>query len=133
MITKKSVFQPGHSYPLGATMMEGGVNFSVYSKNATSIDLLLFNDVNDATAQTIRFDPQVNKTYDYWHMFVEGLKSGQVYGFRVNGPLDPDKGLRFDGNKILLDPYGRCVVFPTGYSRRAACLPGDNAASAMKK
>ncbi len=73
-----------------------------------------------------------NRTYHYWHVFVPGLRQGQLYGYRVDGPWDPASGLRFDPGKVLLDPYGRGVAVPAGYSRDAARLPGDNASAAMK-
>jgi glycogen operon protein len=60
------------------------------------------------------------------------LKAGQIYGFRVHGPFDPSKGCRFDSGKVLLDPYGRAVVVPSGYNRTAAHEKGDNAGTAMK-
>ena len=65
-------------------------------------------------------------------MFVPDLKPGQVYGYRAHGPFAPERGLRFDGEKVLLDPYGLAVAIPAGYDRRAASRPGDNAAVAMK-
>jgi glycogen operon protein len=119
--------------PLGTSIRPGGVNFSVFSKHATGIDLLLFDD-GDATtpARMIQFDPRADRTYHYWHKFVPGLGAGQVYGFRVHGPFDPERGLRFDGEKVLLDPYGLAVAVPAGYDRGAASRPGDNAAAAMK-
>jgi len=112
---------------------EGGVNFSVFSKNAEAVSILLFDSVDDARpAEIIPLDPRVNRTYYYWHAFVSGLKPGQIYGFRVDGPFDPDNGLRFDPKKVLLDPYARRVLVPNGYSRLAARMPGDNTAWAMK-
>jgi len=123
----------GASAPLGATPSHGGVNFSVYSRHATGIELLLFDGFNDARpARTIRVDPASNRTYHYWHVFVPGIGPGQIYGYRVDGPSDHEHGLRFDGAKVLLDPYGRGVVVPDGYRRAAAAEPGDNAATAMK-
>jgi glycogen operon protein len=123
----------GDSAPLGATVTAGGVNFSVFSKRATSIDLLLFDDVEDARpARVIAVSPIANRTYHYWHVFVPAVKAGQIYGFRVHGPSDSSKGTRFDADKVLLDPYGRGVVVPTGYNRAAAHEKGDNAATAMK-
>ena len=78
-------------------------------------------------------DPAANRTYHYWHAFVPGLKPGQLYGYRASGPFDPAAGLRFDPTKVLLDPYGRGVVVPPGYTRDAAKPgTGDNAAVAMK-
>jgi len=123
----------GKSFPLGATMYPGGVNFSLYSKNSMALELLLFDDVDDSEpARVIKLDPQLNRTFHYWHVFVTGLKPGQMYGYRAYGPFDPKRGHRFDAQKVLLDPYGRGVAIPTNYSREAASSPGDNAVFAMK-
>jgi isoamylase len=123
----------GSSSPLGATPYRDGVNFSVFSKHATGIELLLFDRADDArAARTIRIDPVTNHTYHYWHVFVAGLSAGQIYGYRAAGPADPANGMRFDPNKVLLDPYGRGLVVPDGYSHSAASAAGDNTAMAMK-
>lgn len=124
---------PSRSAPLGASVVEGGVNFSLFSRTATKVELLLFDREDDATpAQVIPIDPVTNRTYHYWHQFVPGLKSGQLYAYRVAGPMDPSRGLRFDQEKVLLDPYGKSVVIPSTYDRAAAGMPGDNTATAMK-
>ena len=73
-----------------------------------------------------------NRTYHYWHVFVPGVSVGQIYGYRVRGPFQPERGLRFDPDKVLIDPYGRCIARPSFYSRAAAIKPGDNSAYAMK-
>ena len=123
----------GASAPLGATVAAGGVNFSVFAKRATHVDLLLFEHVDDGKPErVVSLDQQSNRTYHYWHAFVPGLKAGQIYGFRVHGPFDPSQGLRYDSGKVLLDPYGRGVVVPSAYNRAAASEKGDNAATAMK-
>jgi glycogen operon protein len=125
--------QPGKSYPLGATVHRDGVGFSVYSKNSTAIELLLFDRVDDpAPARTISLDPRLNRTFHYWHVFVPGLKAGQLYGYCADGPYVPEQGHRFDASKVLLDPYGRAVAMPTGYDRIAASRPGEITATAMK-
>jgi glycogen operon protein len=129
----RCVVKKGTSAPLGASVHPGGVNFSVFSKNATSVELLLFDDESSAEPATvIPLDPQRNRTYHYWHVFVPSLKPGQVYGYRAHGPFAPQRGLRFDGEKVLLDPYGLAVAVPQAYNRDAARRPGDNAAGAMK-
>ena len=123
----------GCSYPLGATLIHGGANFSIFSRNATSIELLLFDRVDDSRpSRVIPIDPLTNRTYHYWYTFVPGVQAGQIYGFRAGGPFEPDRGLRFDPSKLLLDPYGRAIAVPKNYSREAACLAGDNTATAMK-
>jgi glycogen operon protein len=124
---------PGSCSPLGATPCRDGVNFSVFSKHATGVELLLFDRVDDAKAAcVIRMDPAAYRTYHYWHVFVPGLTAGQIYGYRVEGPWDPADGMRFDPAKLLLDPYGLAVAVPDRYSRDAAREAGDNCATAMK-
>lgn len=118
---------------MGATPVAAGVNFSIYSRAASKIELLLFNGVDDEfPARIIRMDPLENRTYHYWHAFVENARPGQIYGFRVYGSFDPVSGHRFDPLKILLDPYARAVVVPKNYSRDFAAMEGDNTATAMK-
>jgi isoamylase len=125
--------QAGKSYPLGATVLGDGVNFSVFSREASRVDLLLFDDpAATHPAQVIELDPRTHRTYHYWHVFIPGIRPGQVYGYRAIGPFDPARGLRFDPSKALLDPYGRAVVVPDGYSRRKASQFGENDAIAMK-
>jgi len=123
----------GRSFPLGATVVEGGVNFCVFSGKARAVDLLLFDDACDAEpARVIRLDVPTHRSYHYWHAFVPGVRAGQVYAYRAVGPVDPARGLRFDPAKVLLDPYGRAVVVPDGYDRLAASRSGDNTKAAMR-
>ncbi len=126
--------QPGRSYPLGATVYPGGVNFSVYSKSCDSVELLLFDAADDPRpADVIHLDRKRNhRTFHYWHVFVPGLGPGQIYGYRVDGPLDPSRGFRFDSSNVLLDPYGRSLVVPDGYCREKLTAGGDTTALAMK-
>lgn len=123
----------GLAHPLGAAIEDGGVNFSIYSKHAERVDLLFFDTVDQpAPSRTIQLDLFENRTYHYWHIFVPGIKAGQIYGYRVHGSYNPAIGLRYDPEKILLDPYARGVVVPDDYSRVAASTRGDNCATAMK-
>lgn len=122
----------GQSAPVGATVSCEGVNFSLYSRDATSVELLLFDRADALPFRVIRLDPSANRTYHYWHVFVPGLKAGQLYGYRVHGRFSPTEGMRFDPDKVLLDPYARGIVVPGNYSREAARAKGDNAATAMK-
>jgi glycogen operon protein len=123
----------GRSFPLGATLITGGANFSIFSRTATSIELLFFDGADDARpSRVIPIDPAANRTYHYWHVFVPSVEAGQIYGFRAHGPSAPDRGLRFNPSKLLLDPYGRAIVVPKNYNREAARREGDNAATAMK-
>jgi glycogen operon protein len=125
---------PGQSYPIGATVCADGVNFSLFSQHAEKIELLLFAAPNDAQpAQIITLTPEQNRTYHYWHVFVRGLKAGQVYAYRAYGPNQPEKGLRFDSSKVLLDPYAKAIVGYSIYDRSAAKEPGkDNCAQALR-
>ncbi|MFO1023350.1 MAG: glycogen debranching protein GlgX [Planctomycetales bacterium] len=123
----------GRASPIGATIIDGGVNFSIYSRTAVEMELLLFDHVDDPQpSRIVPLDPIRNRTYHYWHAFLKGVRSGQIYGYRAKGPYDPANGLRFDGEKVLLDPYARSVVIPRNYDRLAAGRPGDNTATAMK-
>jgi isoamylase len=123
----------GSSFPLGATICPGGVNFSVFSKSATGVELLLFDRTDDPKpARTVHLDPKENKTYHYWHAFVPDIQQGQIYAYRVEGGFEPERGLRFDRQKVLLDPYGKAVVIPKTYNRLLASQPGDTAETSMK-
>jgi glycogen operon protein len=125
--------RPGRTWPLGATVDGDGANFSVWARHATGVDLLLFDRPEDhRPSHVVRLDPVRNRTYHYWHARLDGVGPGQVYGYRVHGPFDPSRGFRFDGEKLLLDPYGRGVAVPSTYDRQAACRPGENAGTAMK-
>jgi isoamylase len=109
--------RPGASSPIGATLAADGVNVSVYAKRATSVELLLFDDPeHDTPTRVIPLDA-AHRTGPYWHAFVPGVGAGQAYAFRVDGPWVPERGLRFDRDRILVDPYGRGLVVPTGYRR----------------
>ncbi len=124
---------PGHPFPLGATLAPDGVNFSIFSRSASGVELLLFDREDDPQpSRVVRLDPVTNHTYHYWHTFVPGLRDGQIYAFRIEGPFEPAAGLRFDFSKLLLDPYGRRVVIPAGYNRKALCEEAADLANSMK-
>src|SRR5207244_458930 len=81
---------------LGARLSPAGVNFSGFSRDATRVDLLFFDRADDhRPARTIMLDPVANRTYHYWHVFVPGIKPGQLYGYRAHGPFAPERGIRF--------------------------------------
>lgn len=123
----------GSPHPLGPLLENGGANFSIYSKSATAVDLLLFDDVEDRRpVRVVRLDPATQRSYHYWHAFVPGVAAGQLYAWRVHGPYDPAAGMRFDPSKALLDPYAKGVAVPRGYDRAALCVFGENSAPAMK-
>ena len=91
--------EPGSHDHLGATLVPGGVDFNIYAKRASGVDLLLFDSVNDqAPARVVHLDPQFDRTGDYWHVHVPGTAHAQLYGFAVDGPWAPDEGLRFDAS-----------------------------------
>jgi glycogen operon protein len=94
----------GASAPLGATVAAGGVNFSVFCEagDARRSPVVRSRRRRQAGASDST-DQKSNRTYHYWHVFVSGLKAGQIYGFRVHGPFDPSRGLRYDSGKVLLD------------------------------
>src|ERR1700746_823824 len=92
----------GRSAPLGATVSSDGVNFSLYSRDASGIELLFFDHEQDIhPSHALQLNPSINRTYHYWHVYVPGLQTGQLYGYRVHGPFDPAKGVRFDSTKVL--------------------------------
>src|SRR5271155_4777218 len=97
---------PGSPHPFGATHHPDGVNFSLFSQDATEVPLLLFDSATAVEpVETIRFDPFVHKTFHFWHVFVKGLTAGMFYAFRIDGPNDPPTGQRFNSNKVLIGPY----------------------------
>jgi len=97
------------------------------------MQLLLFDRVDDPRpARILELDPGFNRTHQYWHAFVQGIGAGQIYAFRAHGPHVPERGLRFDAEKVLLDPYGRAVVTPAGYRREFYGDFAEQCAVAMK-
>ncbi|HCK01806.1 MAG TPA: glycogen debranching enzyme [Serratia grimesii] len=98
---------PGIAAPLGAHYDGNGINFSLYSSHATGVELCLF----DEQQREIRL-PLTTRSGDIWHGYLPGGKPGQRYGYRVHGPFDPAQGLRFNPNKLLLDPAARAVEGP---------------------
>jgi isoamylase len=129
---KRFEVDPGRPHPLGARPDKDGVNFSLYSAHATTVELLLFDEHDDVhPAQVIRLDPSRNRTFFFWHCHVQGLRPGAHYAYRLDGPRDPETGHRFNPNKVLIDPYafGNTDAL---WDRKAACGPGDNLASSMR-
>jgi isoamylase len=98
---------PGRSYPLGATWDGMGVNFAIYSERATSVELCLFDRQGEPPREVMVL-PEV--TASVWHGYLSGIKPGQLYGYRVRGPFDPENGLRFNPSKLLIDPYARALA-----------------------
>lgn len=99
--------RPGSPYPLGATWDGSGVNFSLFSENATKVELCLF-DGPDGTHERQRIVlPEY--TDHVWHGYLSGIRLGQLYGYRVYGPYEPDAGHRFNPAKLLIDPYTKAI------------------------
>lgn len=98
---------PGKPYPQGATWDGIGTNFAIYSENAQGIELCFFSDHNDTAPECFRL---TEVTANIWHIYVVGIKPGLLYGYRVHGPYDPEKGLRFNPSKLLIDPYAKAVA-----------------------
>jgi glycogen operon protein len=97
----------GRFYPLGASVAPDGVNFALYSQNASEVFLLLFDTPDGDPADVIRLD---TRTRYVWHSFIHGLKAGQFYGFKVRGDFNPARGLRFNEAKLLIDPYAKALT-----------------------
>ena len=116
----------GRALPYGATLDEEGVNFSLFSRNATGVSLVLFeNEKSDSPRQEIKLEARKNKTGDMWHCFIPGLKAGACYLYRVDGPFEPSAGHRFNVNRLLLDPYARAVTDLSSWDMNA-CADNRN-------
>ena len=103
---------PGIPHPLGASLDADGVNFALYSENATGVELCLFDDDEHETRIPIH-----DRTAFVWHIYVSELRAGTRYGYRVHGPYDPDRGHRFNPNVVLLDPYAKATAGPERWDR----------------
>lgn len=97
----------GSPYPLGATFDGKGVNFALFSEHAENVELCLYGDTEE-TEEIAKISLK-EKTHQVWHIYLEGLKPGQRYGYRVHGPYEPQKGHRFNPNKLLIDPYAKAI------------------------
>lgn len=102
--------KPGQHAPLGATFDGAGVNFAVFSENATGVDVCLFDERGVETRI-----PLPRRTVHVFHGYVEGIAPGQRYGLRVHGLYEPDAGFRFNPHKLLVDPYARAIVGKVDY------------------
>ncbi len=99
---------PGKPYPLGARVTAQGTNFTLFSENATGVDLCLFSGPDDVQeSMRVRMGEVTDAV---WHCFLPNVGSGQLYGYRVHGPYEPEEGHRFNESKILLDPYARAIA-----------------------
>ena len=122
----------GRTHPLGATLDAEGVNFSVWSEHATGVELLLFEHHSDLEPfQVIKLNHKFNKTFQFWHCYVRGLRAGTFYAYRVDGPADLAHGHRFNRNKVILDPYARATDSYL-WRRGDACGPDDNVRTSQR-
>lgn len=132
MKRKFFITRPGNPHPLGTAIQNGGVNFAIFSQHATSVELLLFDKHDDPEPiQVIPLDMKVNKTFHFWHVFVEKLKPGMHYAYRIDGPHDLSRGHRFNENKVLIDPYSKGNTNNL-WDRVRACGPEDNLDSSLR-
>ncbi len=125
--------QPGSWDLSGARFVDGGVNFCCFSRHATAVELLLFEQAaGPRPFQVIELDPRLHRTFFFWHVLVEDLPEGTCYGWRMDGPTDTaESGCRYDRDKLLLDPWAT-TVDDRLWDRAAASRPGDNIATAMR-
>ncbi|MDR1257421.1 MAG: glycogen debranching protein GlgX, partial [Spirochaetaceae bacterium] len=113
--------EEGKPLPLGASLTAGGVNFSVFSRHALKITLVLFDGAAaDAGYREITLDYRKNRTGDLWHCFVPGLAAGACYLYRADGPFHPEKGLRFNPARALIDPYAKALSGVSGWDFNGA-------------
>lgn len=105
------ITEPGQPLPLGAWITGRGVQFNIFSRNCTGVMLLLFENPDDAEpGQEFHLDPEQNRTGDVWHIHIHGLKTGQLYLYRVEGPHVPEEGHRYDPQAWLIDPYAKALT-----------------------
>src|SRR5258705_13404287 len=97
---------PGSPFPLGANWDGKGVNFAIFAENATQVELCLFDSETSTESARINFFERSNHI---WHVYIPGMKPGQLYGYRVHGPYEPQNGHRFNPNKLLIDPYAKAI------------------------
>ncbi|MDR1288581.1 MAG: glycogen debranching protein GlgX [Treponema sp.] len=108
--------EAGKALPLGSTITGRGVNFAVFSRHATAVSLLLFENARpDSPYEEIRLNPEKHKTGDIWHCHIPGTGAGAFYLYRVDGPYVPEKGSRFNYHKALIDPYAKELTDPGGW------------------
>lgn len=111
---------------MGAHLEGDGVNFALWARLASHVELLLFAGPDDTTPKVIPLSPRLNRTAYYWHLHVSGIGAGQRYGYRILGPWRPYSGTQFDRDKVLTDPYSFAIELPENYDRAAAARPGSN-------
>jgi isoamylase len=111
----------GKPYPLGPTWDGRGVNFALFSEHASNVELCLFPSI-DSKRETDCI-PLIKSSNHIWHIYLEDVSTGCFYGYRVHGPYDPESGHRFNPNKILIDPYAKCLALRDGLDDRHFAYP----------
>jgi isoamylase len=114
---EEAVVWPGRPFPLGATWDGQGVNFSIFSENATRVELCLFDEHDTEVRIEV-----TERTAFNWHVYLPGCGPGQRYGYRVHGPYQPEDGFRFNPAKLLIDPYAKAIEGPIDFAA-ASVLP----------
>jgi isoamylase len=133
---------PGQPYPFGATWDGEGVNFALFSENASAVELCLFDSPDDAV-ESHRI-PLRERTDQVWHCYLPDVRPGQLYGYRVHGPYRPEEGLRFNASNLLVDPYAKAIsgrirwsdaifAYRVGHPRQDLEINTDNSAGAVPK
>jgi isoamylase len=145
-VSERSEVRTGVPLPMGTHEYGEGVNFAFFSRQASRVRLELFDHPEDATAaRVIDLDPARNRTGDVWHVWVEGIRPGQLYAYRVDGPYQPKDGHRFNFNRLLLDPFATAIsrapnwdfgpargYDPSAPERDLACSSVDDAGAMPK-
>ena len=130
MALVKLAVEDGMALPLGATLNDRGVNFAVFSRHASSVTLILFESAGKQSLyREIKLNNKNNRTGDIWHCFIPGLKAGACYLYEAEGPYIPEKGLRFNSNKALIDPYTKALTDLSGWDIKASQGYDSNADS----
>lgn len=122
----------GKAHPLGATPDKFGVNFSLFSENATTIQLLIFKDSNDPEpVAAFDLNKETHNTFHFWHCYIEGLKPGYAYTYKIDGPQDRSNGFIFNKNKSIIDPYAKLISNKL-YKIETAQDDSDNTATSLR-
>ncbi len=120
-VSERTSTRAGSAMPLGTSQQENGGNFAFFSRDATRVQLELFDRPEDRKpSRQIDLDPGLNRTGDVWHVWVEGIRPGQLYGYRVDGPYAPSKGQRFNFARLLLDPFATAIACLGGWDFESA-------------
>ena len=120
--SEKGDVRAGNPQPWGAHQHGDGVNFAVFSRHATRIRPELYQNPGDASpSKIIDLDPVRHRTGDVWHVWVRGVPAGQLCGYRIEGPYQPEEGHRFNPHKLLLNPFARAIAGVKNWDFSAAC------------